>query len=271
MNRRGWAALGMVIVAAPAGYAQQPILEVRLTGVGQTLVQARLSEDGVLELPADALEELTGEDLGKVRYVSIPALTRLLGPGVLLDYDANRALLLIRDSLGRLPATRAAFKSREARSRAQPTGFLVDGPYGSLTTESAGGRLIEGGWSFDRFAVGGAHSTESGFRWNASARLFERAYLTYDDGDGPRESRFGLRWAAGRTLLQGSYTPESGDLRAQAATSLGPWTLFLRQDGTAALSHRSVVQVTVGRTPDGVVTRVSFGRYHSPLAVPRIH
>jgi hypothetical protein len=261
-------AIGMELAGADFAHAQQPILQVRLNGVGATLVQARLSGDGTLELPLAPLEELTGEELGDAEYVSLPALGVLLGPAVELDYDPRRALLSILDTLGGLAATQTLFARREAESRTRPGEFRIGGPFGSLTTDLEGARLIEGGWNVGRFVVGGAHSTESGTRWSASARLLDQAYLTYDGGE-RRDPRFGMRWAGGPTFVQGSYSADDG-LQAQVASTLGPWAVFLRDDGSAALTYRAGVQVTVGRTPDGAVTRISFGRNPSPFTVPRV-
>ena len=262
-------ALGLLLVMVSAAAAQQPILEVRLPGVGEILVQARLTEDGILELPVEPLEELTGEEFGGMDFLSIPALQSHLGPGILVDYDSSRALVRIRDSAGRLAATRASYDRRRAESRVRPDGFLIGGPYGSLTTEFGGGSLVDGGWNFGRFAVGGSHSTESGSRWNVSVEPYRRTFLTYQDGDryGPR---FGLRWVGGPTFFEATYSPDEGDWSARAATSAGPWTFYLQEDGAASISHTSTVQVTLGRTADGIVTRLSYGRYPSPLSVPRL-
>lgn len=270
MSPRTTAALASLVAAVSStAYAQQPIIEVSLPGVGQVLVQARLAEDGMLELPVEPLRELIGEELGKAAYLSLPSLQSRLGPGVDLEYDNRRALVRIRDPLGRLAASRALFDRRRAEDRSRPQEFVLGGPYGTLTADFEGASLVEGGWNFGRLAFGGAHSTESGSRWNASVRPLRRLYLTYQDGErfGPR---IGARWAGGRTFVETSYSPETGDLLARAATSRGPWTFYAREDGTAAISHASVVQVTLGRTPDGVVTRVSYGRNPSPLSVPRV-
>lgn len=270
MRRFSGLALALLVAPVSPSIAQQPILEVSLPGVGQTLVQARLTEEGVLELPVEPLRELTGEALEGSEYLSIPSLQDLLGPGVAVEYDSRRAVVRIRDTMGRLAATRGLFDRRRAEQRARPEGFVLGGPYGSFTTEFGGGSRVEGGWNFGRLVLGGAHSTETGSRWNASVEPFRRTYLTYTDGDryGPR---FGLRWAGGPTFLEAAYSPEDGDWEARAATSVGPWTFYVQEDGSAAVSHTSVVQVTLGRTPDGFVTRLSYGRLPSPLSLPRVY
>lgn len=261
--------LGLWLVVASAALAQQPILEVRVPGGAQTLVQARLTEDGVLELPIEPLRELTGEDLGDAAYLSLAALRSRLGPGVEVHYDAQRALVRIQDPTGRLAATRALLDESRAESLSRPREFSLGGPYGSLTTDTGGGSLVAGGWNFGRLALGGAYSTESGQRWNVAVRPLERMYVTYQDGD-RFASRIGVRWAGGPTFLETSYAPGTGDLRGRAATSLGAWTLYAQEDGTAAISYTADVQLTLGRTPDGFVTRISYGRYPSPLTVPRV-
>jgi hypothetical protein len=269
MSRAFCTALSLLTASASAGRAQQPILEVSLPGVGQTLVQGQLTEDGVLELPTAPLEELTGEELGDVAYVSLPALRSALGAGVEIEYDSRRALIRISDPMGRLAATRRLYDQRLASGQGRPTSFLLGGPYAVLTAESGGRSLFEGGWNFGRVSVGVAQSTETGPRWNASVRVLQRAYLSYQDAEG-RGPAFGLRWAGGRTFVETVYAPETEDFRARAATSLGPWTFYAQEDGTAAISHRSVVQVTVGHTPEGFATRLSYGRHPSPLSVPRV-
>jgi len=256
-------------MAASEGLAQQPILEIRLPGVGQRLVQARLTADGILKLPTEPLRELTGEDLGDATYLSLASLRSRLGPGVDIEYDTRRALVRIHDPLGRLAAKRAQFDRRRAEDLSRPREFSLGGPYGSLTTDIGGGSIVQGGWNFGRLALGGAYSTESGHRWDASVRPFDRIYVTYQDGE-RFASRLGVRWAGGPTFIETSYAPGTGDLRARAATSLGPWTFYAQDDGAAAISYTSDVQLTLGRTPEGFVTRVSYGRYPSALSVPRV-
>lgn len=261
--------LCLSLTVAPAVPAQQPILEVELAGVSRTLVQGRMTDEGVLELPTAPLEELTGEDLGEAEYVSLPGLDGLLGPDIGVHYDPRRAVVRIQDPLNRLVATRRLFDRRQAEVRSRPSEFLLGGPYAAATVDSEGRNLVEGGWNFGRFAVGLARSTETGLRWNASARLLERTYLTYQDAD-TRGQQLGVRWAGGSTFADVVWAAETGDFRARMATTVGPWTVYLQEDGTAAVSHRSDVQVTVGRTPDGFVSRVSYGRSPSPLSVPRV-
>lgn len=267
--RSWWAAFSFLVAIGSTGSAQQPILEINVPGVGQALVQAQLDEDGVLFLPTAPIAELTGEELGENAYLSLASLRAALGPGVDINYDSRRAVLRIRDPMGRLAATRALFGRRKAEKEARPVDLLLDGPYAALTTEVGGGTLVEGGWNFGALAVGAARSTQSGLRWNASLRVLRQAYLTYVDTE-DRGPTFGARWAAGPTFVGTSYTPGVGDLRVRAATSVGPWTFFVQDDGTASVSHRSVVQVTVGHTPNGFVTRLSYGRHPSPLVVPRV-
>lgn len=264
-----WRAPVLLLLAVVPCPAQEPILEVRLENVGQTLVRARLTPNGMIELPAAPLEELTGEDLGDAEYLSLPSLSELLGPQVEVEYDPRRALLLIRDLLGGLAATRALHARRQAVAQTRPRNFSGAGPFGSLTAELDGGRLIEGGWSFGRVAAAAGHSTESGARWGVSGRFLSQTYVTYDDGE-RRDPRLGLRWAGGRTFVNGSYVPAEGDLHLQAATSLGPWTAVFQEDGSAALSYRAGVQITLARTPDQYVTRISFGRNPSPFSFPRV-
>jgi hypothetical protein len=249
--------------------AQQPILEIRLPGVGETLVQARLTDDGTLELPAEPLRELTGEDVGDAPYLSLASLQAQLGPGVDVVYDPRRALVQIRDPLGRLAASRARFDELRAENISRPREFLLGGPYGSLTTDIGGGSLVEGGWNFGRAALGGAYSTESGYRWDVSVQPLNRVYVTFQDGE-RFDSRLTVRWAGGPTFVETSYAPATGDFRARAATSLGPWTFYAQDDGGAAITYTGPVQLTLGRTTDGFVTRVAYGRYPSPLSIPYV-
>lgn len=249
--------------------AQQPILEVRLAGVGQILVQGRLTSDGTLELPVAPIEELTGEDLGEMPFLSIETLSEALGPQVEVDYDPRRALLLLRDPLGSLAATQELRDIRQAEARGTPANVFSGGPYGALTADIDGDRLLEGGWSFGWLALSAAHSTLSGGRWGLSVRPLPRTWLTYGDSE-EGNARFGLRWAGGRTFVRTSYVPATEKFRGQAATSFGRWTAFLQEDGSAALTFRTPRsgQITVARTPDQYSTRLSFGRNPSPFNLP---
>lgn len=263
------AVLCALALAGSAG-AQQPVLEVELSGLGTIIVEGRLTADGTLELPVLPLERLTGEGLGARDYVSLAELRQALGPRAQVMYDPRRARLVIDDPHVSLAATRALFERRRAAARARPGAYEERGPYAMITADEDGGRLFEGGWSFGRFALHAARSSDAGAWWGVSVRPFARTYLSYSDGD-QRGERFGVRWAAGRTFLVASYRPASDDFRGHVATSVGPFAAFLEDDGTAAITFLGPVDVTVARTPDRYAMRLSYGRQHSPFAVPRVH
>lgn len=260
--------VALTVLSSPA-MAQQPLVEVRLEGVGSVLVQGQLTSQGLLEVPIAPLEELTGERLGDSDYLTLGLLSRALGPQVDVDYRPRLALLVLRDPLRTLAATRSRLQRQQAEARGRPSGLLAPGWYGALTADERGERLVQGGWTGGRFAVQAIHSTLSGARWSLSARPFSRLWLTYEDGERGRAS-YGLRWAAGRTFVRASYVPGSDDLRGQAGASLGPWTAFVQEDGSAALTWTGPFNVTLARTPDGVATRLVIGRRSPPFILPRV-
>jgi len=258
------------LVSAPKACAQQPILELRVDGIGRTIVQGRLSSDGVLEIPTEPIQELTGEDLAGVPFISIDDLRGVFGPQVDVHYDPRRAMLTIRDPFGVLVASRELRESLRARAAVEPSAAWSQGPYAALTTDW-NDQVYEAGWSFGRLSVGGAHSSFSGTQWGASLRAHRQLWLTYVRHR-MGGSDVGVRWAGSGTFVRASYDTTRRDVAFQAAATLESFTAYVRDDGGTALSYRipHSGMVTVARTTDGFTTRVSIGRPQSPFSIPMV-
>lgn len=271
MNLLLLCALTLVLWTTPA-LAQRPVLEVRLDGVGDVLVEGRLTPGGILELPAAPIEALTGARLGEADFLSLEALSRALGPQVAVEYDPRLALLRLRDPSRSLPATRARYQELAAEARASPSNIYGRGPFSTVTADSDGEGLVEAGWNFGRLAINATHSTLSGNRWGVAVQPLARTWLSYEESEG--RGRFvAVRWAGGRTFARASYSTAPEAVRGQVGASAGPWTVFLQReprDWSAALTFRGPMDITVAHTNDQFTTRIAFGRTSSPFMLPRV-
>lgn len=271
MNRASLCALALILWTTPA-LAQRPVLEVRLDGVGDVLVEGRLTPGGVLELPAAPIEALTGARLGEGDFLSLDALSRTLGPQVVVEYDPRLALLRLRDPSRSLPATRARYQELAAAARSSPNNTYGRGPFSAVTADSDGEGLVEVGWNFGRFAINATRSTLGGDRWGIAVQPLSRTWIAYQEIEG-RDRSVAVRWAGGRTFARASYATALEALRGQAGVSAGPWTVFLQRepsDWSAALSFRGPMDITLARSNDKFTTRVSIGRTSSPFMLPRV-
>lgn len=269
---RPWAVTAALLAVATPVAAQRPILEVRLGGLAQVVVEGRLTADGVLELPREPLEDLTGEDLGEARFLSLQVLSRALGPQVSIDYQPRQALLIIRDPSYSLAANRRRMDRLAAESRAAPDVIFGRGPFGSVTLDARGERSVEAGWQQGRIAVHLMESTLSGTRWGVAAQPLSSTWVAYEHG-GPGGGSLSARWVSGRTFARAAYATEQTRLVAQFGTSVGPVSTFVQgldREWGAAVTIRGPMDLTVAHLDDIFTARVSYGRVLSPFILPRV-
>lgn len=272
MNRASLFALALILWWTTPALAQRPVIEVRLEGVGDVLVEGRLTPGGVLEVPAAPIETLTGARIEEDDFLSLDALSRALGPQVVVEYDPRLALLRLRDPSRSLPATRTRYEELTAEARATPSNIYGRGPFSAVTADSRGESLVEAGWNFGRLAINASHSTLSGNRWGVAVQPLSRTWLSYEASDG-RGSFVAVRWAGGRTFARASYSTALEAARGQLGASAGPWTVFLQReprDWSAALTFRGPMDITAAHTNDQFTTRIAFGRTASPFMLPRV-
>lgn len=240
--------------------------------MGDVLVEGRLTSDGVLEVPVAPIETLTGARLGEGDFLSLDALSRTLGPQVVVEYDPRLALLRLRDPSQSLPATRARYQELAAEARASPSNIYGRGPFSAVTADSHGESRVEAGWNFGRLAINASHSSLSGNRLGVAVQPLARTWLSYEESDG--RGRFvAVRWAGGHTFARASYSTSLEAVRAQVGASAGPWTVFLQReprDWSAALTFRGPMDITAAHTNDQFTTRIAFGRTASPFMLPRV-
>lgn len=273
-------ALALLLLLSPAAaVGQEVLIEVRYPRV-QRQVLIRASHDsasGALTLPTDPLAELTGEDLPGDR-LTLGQLRRVLGPGVRVEYDPNRAVVYIRDPQGQLSAARQARQRRRANSRAQAgVGFqrTAGGPWSVLTADGAGDARVRAGWQLGRVSVFGSHSTIGDPTWGASVQPFGRTYISYHHGVS-RDPRLSLRTAPGPAFLsvRADPTDPAGTVSGRAALSVGRWTVFATDDARGALTYdaRSFTLTAGGdpRHPRSLTVRLGLGRDHSHLSIPTL-
>ncbi|HSM36076.1 MAG TPA: hypothetical protein VK837_06730 [Longimicrobiales bacterium] len=265
-------AVAAVVYAADPCLAQTPVLQVRLGAVGEVLVEGRLTSNGVLQLPVDPLEELTGKELGDTEFLSMDELARALGPQVEVVYDPRRALLTLADPFGTLPASRARMEQGTASARATPGLVYGRGLFSTLTADEDGESSVEAGWNFGRVAFNLARSSRTGDRLGLAVQPFRSTWLSLEAREAS-DTRLGARWATGRSFVRTSYSMDEAMLRGQVGTGVGPWTFYVQRepdDWGAAVTYTGPATVTLARAHEQLRARVSFGRTTSPFSIPGV-
>lgn len=261
---------GLLLAVCTAVEAQRPLIDVRLPGVGSELVEGRLTAGGVLALPVEPLEQLTGETLGPDDWITVETLRDELGPSVSVVYHPNRAALTIRDPHRVLPASKRREDVRRQRVQATPVEARDRGPWASLVTDGEDG-AVQVGTKLWRFSTRATVSSRSGWRGGLSLRAFDNSWISVRGG---RElpTRVAARAAVGPLQGRMTYLAERDRLRGRGSLLLGPWALTGTSDGEAVVGYRGDGFSVVGALTDdrSLLTRLSIGRSFSTLTTPTL-
>lgn len=259
-----------LLFAAERALGQEPLVEVRLNGVGTELVQGRMDARGRLQLPVGPLEDLTGEDLGPGSWLDLETLQDRLGPQVRVEYRPRQALVVVHDTYDVLAASESDRAEAEAAARSEPPD-LQSGPWATAVTDGRDAS-VRAGFDVWRLTASATYSTVNSHRWTLSARPLDRVWVSYRDGI-EFDPRLSLRASRGPFFGTASVNVETRQVDGRASAVLGPFTVFGTTSRTGGVGFRGdEFSVVLGRSADDrYLVRTSIGaRRFSTVAVPRI-
>lgn len=272
-----WRALVGTVALTSVLHGQEPTLvEIELVGVGAVIVEARTGTPAP-QLPAAEVYAFLGLGTPPTQWVELGALRDAVGPAVLVRWEPERQRILVDDPYATLRPTRAKRDRQRNQAVARgPTFTPAVGPFGSITADERGERMVEAGWSFGRVTVRGATSTVSGEAWSASVSPLRGWWLTYADSDqrgpvatarvalGPVYGSVDWRERAAEPLTF-SAAATWGSVAAFVAPGRDEYVLTLRGAPLLGLDFQ------VARSGDVWSTRIGFGPFGpSPLSAPHV-
>ena len=246
----------------------QVLVVVRLVGVGETTLEARLA-DTTLALPAAETYALLGLGAPPGPWVRLDALQRMY-PVVAFDWMPREMLLTIADPQAVLPASREAVDRLGRQAHGAP-GLTVtrSGPFLAVLGDDRGRTLVQGGYSYKGRVAIQASRARQGTTWGVSVAPAPAIYLSYSQGAHQRASVSG-RLALGPAWLSTSWTG-GRPLTIDALFTRGHVALFASSRQSFALTIRGPVAVQVGRTGSTTTGRLSIGPVPpNPFSVPFI-
>src|SRR5437016_2998901 len=129
----------LALALAASGGADTLLVELRLVETGDArVVEAVLTPDSTLYIPASELAALLGAPVAPAPYVSLADVGHAW-PTLRLTWQVRALRVLIEDPARVLPATRAFFASVERQGRGAPSfAALRSGPFGAVALDDSG-------------------------------------------------------------------------------------------------------------------------------------
>jgi hypothetical protein len=246
----------------------QVLVVVRLVGVGEVTLEARLA-DSTLELPAAEMYALLGLGTPPGPGVRLDALQRMY-PVVNFVWTPREMLLTVEDPQAVLPASRAAIDRLGRQGRGAP-GLTVtrSGPFAAFTADDRGRQMFDAGYSYKGRVAIQASRQRQGTTWGVSLAPLPAVYVSYTQGT-QQAASVTSRLALGPAWLSTSWA-DGQRLTIDALLALGPLALFVSSRQRYAITIRGPVAVQVGRTGSTTTGRVSIGPVPpNPFSVPFI-
>jgi len=262
------AAVALLLSASAAARGQSPnlLVSVELNGQRRT-VEAVLTADSALLLPAADVHALLGLDPPAATWTTLPAL-RHAWPPVSFTWLPRELRVVVDDPTAVLPATRArrAALTRQARG-APPLAVTRGGPFAAVVADDAGRSLVDLGYSWrGRVAVTARRSSTFGTAWAVSLAPLPALFVTYTDGERSLPSAT-ARVAVGPAWAFATWTP--GRWSVDGLVSVGRVSLFASSRDAFVITFRGPVAVQLGRAGSVATGRVSVGPVPpSPFVVP---
>lgn len=269
-------ALALVFWALFAGrlFAQDPnlLVEVKLVGIAHRTVEAILTEDSTLLLPAGEVHQLLGLGTPTTSWITPQALATQF-PSLVVTWLPREMRLRIEDPLEVLPATRQFRDQRQRQARGAP-GLTVtrSGPFLALAADDSGRSLVDFGYSWrGQVAVQLRESSTLGPSWAVSLAPSPKLFIAYSDGQ--RQSpTASARLATGPAWLSASWTPDRTSIDGLVVLARGRVSVFA--------STREVYVLTIkgpggdfqlGRSAGRTAARFSWGPLPaSPFSPPQV-
>lgn len=252
--------------------AQDPLLvQVELVEAQQqTLVEAILTADSSLYLPASPVSELLGTTVAGGPWLTLDALRQQF-PTIRVVWLPRELRVVIFDPLRVLPATRNAHQQVVARTRMAFNLPVQSGPFAALAVDDSLRGVLDGGYSWrGRFAVAGRMDDAGTATWGVSLAPSSHLFFTYQDGV-YRPPNLSGRIAAGPLWLSTAYTPGS-PVEVAGLLRVGALQMFAsRQYGVLTITSSSqwTVQLAQHWATQRTGARISVGpTYASPFTFP---
>ncbi len=265
------AAVGFITLAVVArGQTPNTIVDVQLVGVGSTTVEAILTADSVLLLPAADVHQLLGLPMATVPWLTVAQLQQQFPP-IDVRWIPRALLVVIRDELLALPASRATRDALVRRATgASPFAQIASGPFAAITADALGRTLLDGGYNWrGRVSVTAQRSSTRGTAWSVNLAPVSALNLGFSQ-QGATSAASG-RLAVGPAWLQASWLRGQA-LMVDGLLKLGVVSVFgSPQRDAYAITIRGPVTVQWGRTGSTSAARVSVGPIPpSPFVVPAV-
>lgn len=267
------AALFSLMILPAALTSQQPntLIEIEVVGVTHRTVEAVMTKDSVLLLPAGEVFQLLG--LGSVPtapWMTPQSLTKQF-PSLVVTWLPRAMRVRIEDPLEVLPATRQLRDQRDRQARgAAPYLATRSGPFLAFTADDRGQNLVDVGYSYrGKVALQGQHSTTRGAAWGLSVVPSPRVFLSYSAGDRQRPTAT-ARVAAGPAWAFVAWSPDRWS--ADGLVTWGRVSLFASSREAFALTINAVpVGAQIGWSGGRTTARITYGPIGpSPFAVPQV-
>jgi hypothetical protein len=263
------AAVGLITLAA-AARGQQPnrIVDVQLVGVGTVTVEAVLTDDSTLLLPAAEVTQLLGLPAPTSPWLTVAQLQKMFPP-IQVTWQPRALTVLIRDDLLALPASRT---TRDALMRtaqgAAPYLVTRSGPFLAWTFDQLGRELYQAGYSWRGWVAVSGQRSRLGTTYTVSVVPSPILFASYTGGSQPQAS---ARVALGPAWLSTTWNRGQA-LVTDALVQLGRVSAFASSRKTFVVTVRGPIDAQIGRV-NGVTTgRVSLGPIppnpFSPPTVP---
>ena len=269
-----WIALVLYALACPnhaKGQAPNAIVTVRLEGVGAAEVEAVLTADSTLLLPAPDVEQLLGLPSSGAAWLTVAQLRQMFPP-IQVTWEPRALLVLIRDDLLVLPASRS---TRDAIARqaqgAAPYQLTTSGPFLAVTANDAGRQLYEGGYSYrGKVALTAARSTTRGDAWTLS--LMPSPVVFASVGEVNRLPAASARIALGPAWTSVSWTRGQA-VAVDALVQLHRVAFFASptRDAYAVTVNVRPLGLQLGRSGNHNTAKLTYGALPpNPFAVPMV-
>jgi hypothetical protein len=165
-------------------HPQQLIVDVSLVGVGSTTVEAILTKDSLLLLPARPVHELFGVEAPTSQWISIQTL-KLHWPTLEVTVDLRRLIVSVFDPQQVLPASRKARDQITREGRGAPGPLVTrSGPFLAIAADEREHYVTDFGYSYrGRVQVHGRQSLTFGSQWSLNIAPSRGVYVSYADGE----------------------------------------------------------------------------------------
>ncbi len=252
--------------------SQQPntLIEIDVRSVAKVTVEAVITADSLLLLPAGEVFQLLGLGVPTTNWITPQALAKEY-PSLVVTWLPREMRVRIEDPMAVLPATRQLRDQRERQARAAPPYLATrSGPFLAFTADDRGENLVDVGYSHQgKVALQGQHSTGRGTAWGLSVVPSPRVFLSYSDGDHQPPTAT-ARLAAGPMWAFASWTPDRWS--ADGLVTWGRVSLFASSREAFSLTINAVpVGAQIGWSGGRTTARITYGPIGpSPFVVPQV-